>query len=86
MVGWRILPVIGQEGFFRESPLLMSNQPAVRLIINTINMKAKNIEKPLQRGQAGGIACRRKYGPEYYSNMAKKAHEKRKKLLASLKK
>lgn len=48
-------------------------------------MKVKNVTKKIL-GQKGGITCRDKYGPEYYSKMAKRAHAHRKKLLKELSK
>ena len=46
----------------------------------------KNTKKPLKIGQAGGLACRAKYGPEFYSRIAKEAHKKRQKALKVLSK
>ncbi len=48
-------------------------------------MKATDVQKPMKVGQAGGLACKAKYGNNFYRNIAKKAHQDRKKLLTSFK-
>jgi hypothetical protein len=52
-----------------------------------IKTKDLNIEvskkqiSPFQRGQVGGKACLKKYGPDFYRKMAKKQWKERNKLL-----